>query len=136
MNLLSQIERDEGFRQFPYADSVGVWTIGIGRNLESNGVSLEEARYLAQNDIEKITAALRQRLHWFDTHSECRQAVLINMAFNMGIGGLLGFKKLIAALEVGDYQIAAEEMLNSKWAKQVGVRAERLAKQMTTNEWM
>src|SRR3990167_1132384 len=136
MNLLSQIERDEGYRRFPYADSVGVWTIGIGRNLESNGISFEEAMYLAQNDIKRVTAELKERLHWFDIHSECRQAVLINMAFNMGIGGLLGFKKMIAALEVGDYQIAAQEMLNSKWAKQVGVRAERLAKQMTTNEWM
>jgi lysozyme len=134
MTLLEQLERDEGFRQFPYADSVGVWTIGIGRNLESEGVSLEEGRYLAQNDINKRIAALRRDLPYFDGLSECRQGVLINMAFNLGMAGLFKFQKMLTAVGGGYYQQAAKEMLDSRWARQVGDRAKRLAEHMISDQ--
>jgi len=136
MTLLEQIERDEGYRQFAYADSVGVWTVGIGRNLESKGVSREEARYLAQNDLNECTAALRRDLPYFDGLSEARQGVLINMAFNLGVAGLLKFDKMLTAVGGGYYKEAAKEMINSTWARQVGDRARRLAQQMETDQWI
>jgi len=136
MDLLSMIERDEGYRQFPYNDTVHVWTIGIGRNLESKGISREEARYLAQNDINECTAALRRDLPYFDGLSECRQGVLINMAFNLGIAGLLKFGKMLVAVGGGYWKEAAKEMLDSQWSRQVGQRASRLALQMETDTWV
>jgi lysozyme len=126
----AQLRIDEGTRTKPYKDSVGKLTIGVGRNLDDVGLSMDEVSYLLENDIiraEKDAATLFPN---FDTLSENRRAVLINMAFNLGAGKLAGFKKFRAAVEALDFETAAAEMTHSSWSLQVGVRAGRLAKQM------
>lgn len=138
--LTKQLERDEGYRQFVYECPAGKLTVGVGRNLEDKGVSESEAAYLLQNDIREITAELRKRCPvYFEllaNQEHTRAAVLVNMAFNMGVAGLLGFRKTIKLVGEGDYHAASVEMLNSRWAKQVGARATRLAKQMRTGKWV
>lgn len=133
-----QLRRDEGAVSHAYADSEGYLTIGVGRLVDKRkGGRLrdDEMEYLLRNDIEETAAALRDRLPWFTGLDEARQGVLLNMAFNLGVSGLLGFRQTLALVERGDYQKAAEEMLNSKWARQVGSRANRLAEQMETGRW-
>ena len=136
MTLRSQIKRDEDLRLKPYRDTTGHLTIGYGRNLETRGITLTEAEAMLTTDINEHEAALRRALPWTDALSECRRAVLVNMAINMGLGGLLGFRKMLAALEAGDYVTAAAEMLDSTWATQVKGRAPRLAEQMATDTWV
>lgn len=132
--LREQLLRDEGCRLKPYRDQVGKLTIGVGRNLDDVGLSQTEADFLLDNDISRATAAVIARVPWAMTLDEVRREVLINMAYNCGIAGLLGFKKMLAACERGDWAAAKTEMLASKWAGQVGERAERLAEQMVTGE--
>ncbi|HWP84897.1 MAG TPA: glycoside hydrolase family protein [Terriglobia bacterium] len=127
---LTDLKRHEGFRQFPYRDTRGILTIGYGRNLESRGITAEEASYLLENDILRAVKSLRERLSGFAQLGPARQAVLVNMAVNLGVNGLLGFRKTLAAIEVGDYAEAAREMLRSRWAEQVPARARELAKLM------
>lgn len=134
MTLREQLIRDEGVRLRPYRDDVGKLTIGIGRNLDDVGLSLTEAEYLLDNDIVRAAAAVLAHLPWTHSLDEVRRAALTNMAFNMGIGGLLGFKRALKALEEGRWEAAAQEMMDSKWARQVGIRAERLARQVLTGE--
>jgi len=135
MDIVEQLIRDEGLRLKPYRDSVGKLTIGIGRNLDDVGITQEEACYLLHTDIVRVAGQIQEALPWANNLSPARASVLGNMAFNMGIGGLLQFKQFLAALEAGDYEKAATEMLNSKWAKQVGPRADRLAQQIRTGQW-
>lgn len=137
-NLTDQLRRDEGEVLHAYTDHLGFWTIGIGRLIDKRkggGITKDEAAYLLQNDIAKFTMALRARLAWFDGLDEARQGVLANMAFQMGIDGLLGFKNTLALIERGEYEAAAGGMLQSKWAQQTPERAARLAKQMATGVW-
>lgn len=136
MTIEEQLERDEGYRQFAYKDSVGVLTVGIGRNLEHVGISKEEAIALLRNDVARAIVSLRRAFPWFDSLSQPHQGALVNMTFNMGIDGLSAFRLMLQAIERGDYDSAAKEMLDSKWAKQVGLRAERLAQQMRLNQWV
>jgi lysozyme len=89
---------------------------------------------LLDNDIERFTHELRSSLPEFDSLSESRQQVLIDMAFNMGTHGLLGFQRMLSAIKEGDFDNAAEEMLDSRWASQVGDRAKRLARMMREDE--
>lgn len=135
MTLEDQLLRDEGFRAKAYKDSVGKLTIGIGRNLEAVGISQEEAQFLLANDITQARANLAAAIPWTSRLDEIRLAALINMTFNMGIGGLLEFKNFLGLLEKGDYHGAAKEMVNSKWAEQVAARAWRLAVQIESGEW-
>ena len=136
MTPLEQITRDEGYRQFAYKDTLGVLTIGIGRNLDRVGISREEAEVMAENDINRSIAGLRQALDFFDGLSVPRQGVLINMAFQMGVRGLLKFTDTLARIERGDFEGAAKAMLNSLWAMQTPERAARLAEQMRQNIWV
>jgi|SRR5581483_8811785 len=135
MNLIDQLIRDEGVRLKPYRDQVGKLTIGVGRNLDDVGISELEAEWLLHNDISRAEDALLQALPWAKDLDEVRRSALINMAFNMGIGGLLGFKNTLAAIQEGRYNDAADGMFESKWATQVGPRAHRLALQIKTGEW-
>lgn len=137
-NLTTQLRRDEGEVLHAYTDHLGFWTIGIGRLIDKRkggGITKDEADYLLRNDIAKFTMALRSRLQWFDRLDEARQGVLANMAFQMGVEGLLGFKNTLALIERGEYEAAAGGMLQSKWAQQTPERAARLAKQMATGVW-
>jgi len=117
-------------RVFPYKDTVGKTTIGVGRNLDDEGISDDEAMTLLRNDITEHLAALDQQLPWWRGMDEVRQRVIANMAFNMGIETLLTFKNTLAAMERGDYDAAANGMSASAWARQVGVRATRLVEMM------
>lgn len=128
-----QLEKHEGLRLKPYKDCVGKLTIGIGRNLDDKGITKEEARYLLKNDIEQVRKKL-MLYAWFRKLNGVRQKVLEDMSFNLGFHGLMNFKKTIKAIKCGNYSKAADEMLDSKWAGQVGQRARRLAKMMRTGE--
>jgi lysozyme len=130
-NLLVQ---HESYRQFPYVDTTGHLTIGIGRNLKDRGISLNEALYLLEEDEVYFTNKLSSILKFWDDLNEARQIVLVDMCFNLGLQGLLGFKEMMLALEAKDYQRAANEMLDSKWSEQVKDRAVCLANIMRAGE--
>jgi lysozyme len=122
--------KHEGMILHAYQDSLGYWTIGIGRLIDKRKggkISEPEARYLLNNDIANVIADLNRALPWWDDLSDNRQVVLIDMCFNLGITNLLGFKNYLSALKDGRWYDAKTEMLNSTWAKQVGQRARDLA---------
>lgn len=126
--------KHEGLRLRPYRDTVGKLTIGVGRNLDDKGISEDEAFIMLDNDIKDTKTILFKALPWAFQLDEPRQIVLLSMAFNMGLAGLLEFKNTLNAVETGDYSGAAKHMLNSKWAAQVGNRAIYLAKVMETGQ--
>ncbi len=128
--VIDQIKFDEGFRHKSYQCSAGKLTIGYGRNIEDNGITQEEADYLLMNDIRNTKKELSRAFDWFASLSSIRQGVLINMCFNLGLPTLLKFKSMIYALSIRDYNEAAVQMLDSRWARQVGDRAKRLAEEM------
>ena len=128
--IKKQLMDHEGYGPKVYEDTVGILTIGYGRNLEDKGITEAEAEYLLGNDIHEVESELRERLPFFENLSSIRQEILISMGYNLGINGLLKFKKMLAALENYDYELAADEMLDSKWATQVKGRARDLAQLM------
>ena len=131
--LEQMIERHEGRRALPYIDSVGVQTIGVGHNLH---VPLCAAAIDAQRD-QDIADAKNDCVHafpWYADLTESRQWVMIDMCFNLGLSRLKGFTKFLKAVELGDYDTAANEMLDSLWAKQVKGRALELAQMMRGSE--
>lgn len=132
--MIRQLRLHEGERLKPYRCTAGKLTIGVGRNLEDRGITAEESAYLLGNDIDRFTTELLRALPWVAQLDEVRQRVLLDMAFNLGLAGLLGFKNTLATIKAGDYQKAAAMMLDSKWAGQVGQRAERLSRMMFTGK--
>jgi lysozyme len=134
MKLIKQLKRHEGYRRLVYECSRGVLTVGIGRNLESVGISEKEAEYLLKNDIESAIERLNKH-DLLDGHDEVRQAVLINMAFNLGVNGLLKFRKSLNHWRNHEYDEFSKEILNSRWARQVGGRAQELSEQARTGKW-
>lgn len=140
VKLRAELSRDEGRIPHAYYDSLGYWTIGVGHLIDKRkGGYLREhiIDLILDDDIADAVAHLDQHLPWWRTLSDARQRVLINMTFNLGIGtatpprkGLLAFQNTLAAIKTGDWDRAASGMLNSLWARQVGKRAERLAKMM------
>lgn len=133
-SLAQQLERDEGIRKFPYRDTVGKITIGVGRNLDDVGVSQDEIELMLANDIKVATLKLEDAFPWTSGLDDVRREVLISMTFNMGIGGLAGFKDFLNKMQSGDFRAAAGAMLDSKWAQQVGSRAQRLSIQIESGE--
>lgn len=132
VKLRAQLIVDEDLRLRPYVDSVGKLTIGVGRNLTDVGISKIEAMEMMENDIERAREFL-SRYDWDPVNmNDVRQRVLTNMMFNMGPTKFSGFRKMISAVYNGDWDSAADEMLDSLWARQVGLRAHRLANQMRT----
>ena len=125
-----QLLIDEGLRLKPYRCTAGKLTIGVGRNLDDRGITEPEAMGLLDNDIRRVWGELMTTIPWVIRAPEAVQDVLVNMGFNLGLGGLLGFKRTLAHLEAGAYQQAADAMLDSRWAEQVGERAQRLARQI------
>lgn len=132
--MVSLILAHEGERLKPYKCTQGYLTIGVGRNLDTRGITQEESRFLLSHDLEQAEHDARIYFHAFDFLTDARKMVLIDMAFNLGLAGLLRFKKLQAALERQDFSAAAKEMLDSRWATQVGQRAITLATMMETGE--
>jgi len=113
----------------PYQDTEGKCTIGVGRNLTDTGISTEEAMFLLANDIERVTNEAKT-FPWFDQLSEPRKVAILDMLFNLGLTKFCGFKKMIKAIEVQDFDTAANEMLDSDWAREVSDRAVELAGMM------
>ena len=155
-DLIEKLIVSEGLRLQVYKDTLGIDTIGIGRNLEDRGISKEEldwmdipsidhvyewgiteadAVYLATNDVQIVEEELVRAQPCVDRLDSVRQLILIDMAFNMGVPRLCKFKKMWAAVECGDYPTAAKEMLDSRWAKQVKGRATKLANAMHNGEF-
>lgn len=129
MEYKNWIKSNEGLSLKLYKDTVNKWTIGYGRNIQDNGLSKDEADYLFDNDFDRCQRELSS-YPWYVNQPENVQAALMNMCFNLGIGRLLGFKKMITALDIKDYTKASIEALDSKWANQVGQRAKDVALMM------
>jgi lysozyme len=130
-----QLLRDEGLQLKIYRDSVGKLTIGVGRNLDDVGISEAEAMVLLANDVNAARAGLLAALPWTSDLDPIRFAAVLNMCFNMGIRGLLGFRQFLASMQAGDWKMASLNMVQSRWAGQVGARAQRLAAQVESGEW-
>ena len=125
--IYKMLRRHEGVKHKVYTDSVGVQTIGVGRNLESKGLSDDEISWMLHNDVDECRHDLGYNFPWFIHLSEDRANAMLDMRFNLGATGFRKFKKMIAAMESKDYDKAAFEMLDSRWAEQVGKRAVELA---------
>jgi len=125
-------------RFFPYVDAVGKMTIGYGRNLDAKGLSDAEVSMLLNADIADAIGDVRHCFSCYDQLSRARQLVVVSMAFNMGRERLSKFVRFIGAVHLGKWEEAAFEMLASKWATQVGMRATKLAEMMRndTSEWV
>lgn len=155
-NFIDKLIAHEGLVLTVYQDSLGIDTIGIGRNLEDRGISKEEldymdipsmavvyehgiteadARYLAENDVQIVEEELVRSHPCVDKLDSVRQLVLMDMAFNMGVPRLCKFKKMWNAIHEQSFEIASIEMLDSKWARQVGGRATRLSDAMKKGEF-
>jgi lysozyme len=132
--MTRQLRLHEGERLKPYRCTAGKLTIGVGRNLEDRGITAQESDMLLANDIAREEAELMRALPWVGQLDDVRQRVLLDMSFNLGLAGLLGFKNTLAAIQAGDYQRGATMMLDSRWARQVGTRAERLSRMMATGK--
>jgi lysozyme len=115
-----------------YQDTVGKWTIGVGRNLSDRGISHDESRFLFANDINRVEQELHATFPWTTRLDAVRHAVLVDMLFNLGLPRFRLFKRMLYYAEQGDYARAAGQMLASKWAGQVKTRAKRLAAMMAT----
>lgn len=141
----AQVIRDEDNRQFPYDDATGktfqkgdtlqgFLTIGVGWNLSANGMPLKYRLSLLEDALKETIAALEQAHPVVLTLAPARQIALANMAYNVGVAALGGFHQMWAAIDRGSFETAAVEMLDSKWAEQVGPRATRLAEMMRSGE--
>jgi lysozyme len=134
MTLRDLLIKHEGIKGKVYADSEGILTIGVGRNLEDVGVTYDESMLMLDNDIKRVLYACWHEFPWFADLNEDRQNVVANMVFNLGLEGFKKFKKMIAAIQKEDYVEAACQMVDSKWATQVKGRAVELAVMMKGNE--
>lgn len=145
--VIEQLKRHEGLRLTVYDDATGRPvakgdtlqgnpTIGVGRLLtDGRGLSTAEVEMLLENDIKVVVDDLNRNVPWWNQLSEARQAVLINMCFNMGWPRLSLFEKMLYALEIYDYETAADEMIDSLWYDQVGLRGLELSEQLRTGQW-
>ena len=152
--LIDQLILHEGLKLQVYQDHLGIDTIGVGRNLEDRGITDGElafmnmlktevyeqgiteahARFLLSNDIDIVEKELSNAHECIERLDDVRIRVLLDMAFNMGVPRLCKFKNMWAGIYVGDYVVASAEMLDSRWANQVGQRAVSLSEAMKTGE--
>lgn len=137
LELIPQLVRDEGEVLHAYQDSLGFWTIGVGRLIDvrnGGGISAEESGLLLLNDIKKHKEDVLAKLPWAAGLSKPRLGVLINMHFQLG-NGLYSFVNTLALIQAGQFTQAAAAMLQSKWAQQTPNRAMREATQLRTDVW-
>ena len=134
MDIFEQLKRDEGYRQFPYVDTVGKTSIGVGFNLTDVGLYTEEIEFILKNRVLKVQTELSQYV-WYTDQDEVRRGVLENMGYNMGVATLLHFPSMIHFFSIKDYVNAAAAMEASVWFGQVGPRAVRLKEQTTSGAW-
>lgn len=137
--LAKQLRGDEAVRPCVYKDHLGYFTIGVGRLVDGRkkgaGLRPDEITYLLNNDIDDRINALTKALPWFQNLDDVRKGVLLNMAFQMGTEGLLGFERTLSLIRDGKYELAAFAMKQSLWARQTPERAERMCEQMKSGIW-
>ena len=131
-SLIESVKRHEGLRLTPYRDSEGKLTVGYGRNLDDNGISESEAEKLLEHDLVAALQDITSVFPEFEAYSEPRKTALADMMFNLSKPRFLGFTNMISAVESGDWKLAGAEMLDSRWATQVGSRAKDLAESVST----
>lgn len=134
--LEDQLIDHEGLELKPYHCTADKLTIGVGRNIQDRGITEDEARYLLKNDIKIVEDELLTRQPVVAGLDSVRQRVLVDMGFNLGLPILMKFQNMWTAIEEEDYHEAARQMMDSRWASQVGRRAERLAQAMSSGEWI
>ena len=132
--LAAQLRLHEGVEHKLYECTAGYLTIGVGRNIEERGLSDDEIDYLLNNDVNIATDELVAAFDWYADLDPIRQRVVVDMVFNLGMPRFKQFQNMIAAIEAGDWMEASDEMMDSRWAQQVGLRASRLAEMMETGE--
>ena len=134
MILRELIKLHEGVESHAYKCSQNKITIGVGRNIDPTGIGLspDEIDYLLDNDIDRCITELDQ-FSWFENLSETRRFAVIDMCYNLGITRFKGFKKAIAAMSISDFDTAADEFFDSRWAKQVGNRAITICEMIRSN---
>jgi lysozyme len=135
-SLEDQLIDHEGLELKPYRCTAEKLTIGVGRNIEDRGITEDEARYLLKNDIKIVEDELLERQPMVGGLDSVRQRVLVDMGFNLGLPILMKFQNMWAAIESEEWDEAADQMMDSRWAKQVGRRAKRLSQAMRTGEWV
>lgn len=133
--LIAMLQRHEGLRLKPYECTAGKLSIGYGRNLDDMGISEVEAMAMLRNDIEQCYREL-EIFSWFSDLDQVRQEALVDMLFNLGLPTFLEFKKTLKYVAEHRWSMASAEMLNSKWARQVGNRAEELAYMIETGTYL
>ena len=133
--LCEIIERHEGFRQYVYRCPAGKWTVGIGRNLEDNGIDHDEAIMLLDSDLTKIESELLREWPQYMDLNPARQCVVFSMCFQMGVAGFMQFVSMRRHMEAAEYSDAAEHMIESLWHRQTPQRCEELAVMMATGEF-
>jgi lysozyme len=122
--------RDEGFEKSAYKDSLGYLTIGIGKLIDQRkgaGLTKRQALYLLNDDLFILAGEMDQHMLWWRGESANRQRALLNMAYQMGVPGLLKFEKMLWAMQHHDFTTAYKECLDSLWASQTPERAKRVA---------
>ena len=134
--LIGMLVEHEGERLKMYQDSKGIWTVGVGHNIQERGISKAVSQLMLEEDIAEARRDAGT-FSWFADLDEARQAVIIDMIFNMGLPRFSGFKKTIAFIEGGMFQAASLEMLDSKWAREdvQRSRSELLSRMMSTGDW-
>ena len=139
--LTAELRRDEGVEHMPYLDTVDIRTVGVGHNLRVKPIPIgwtypltdAQVNQLLADDLKTVFDGLDARIPWWRNLDYPRQRVLANMAFNLGVPGLMGFNNTLAAVKQGRYSAAGSGMASSKWAKQVGARADRLVDMMVNS---
>lgn len=134
MNAIELIKYHEKYRRFPYRCTAGKLTIGYGWNLDDNGITVEQATYILDQQVRAVRVTLSAEPYWINL-GVVRQAVITDMAFNLGWPKFALFKRMRAALGEHAYSRAADEMVNSNWYKQVGTRSKRLVGMMRSGQW-
>jgi lysozyme len=129
-DLRDQLKRHEGWRGHVYQDSLGFWTIGYGRLVDQSrggGITPAEGEFLLNNDIDRVVRSLHAQIPWFDRLPPRKKIALANMTFQLGLQGLFGFRRMLHALQHGDWSAARREALDSRWAQQTPARAAEIA---------
>lgn len=132
VRLRETITRHEGSRLQMYQDSLGIWTIGVGHNIQEKGISPQVMELMLDEDLEEAISELKRSVSFFSKMPQQVQEALVNLSFNMGIPRLMQFKKTLALLREGDFESAADELLDSRYAEQVGRRALEIADMIRT----